>query len=241
MRSFHCFVLVSAFVAAVGCVPPTAQSSSEIAARSETWQTAFNAADVDSIVALYAEDARLLPPNGKMESGHGAVRAAFEGMIAEKLSIRLETVEAFAASDLGHRVGTYVLTAPDGSEAERGKFIETWKKIGGEWRITNDIWNADTPAAPSGATVLFTHDVRDRDHWLAAWQGPDSRHADFAKHGVPAVRVFLGADSPHSVALLTTVADMDAFMAFLQSPEGATAKSEDGVLDATIRRFEEPK
>lgn len=241
MRSIRYFVFVLAFVASIGCVPPTAQSSSEIVARAEGWQTAFNAADVDSIVAMYAEDARLLPPNGKMESGHGAVRAAFEGMIAEKLSIRLETVEAIAASDLGHRVGTYVLTAPDGSEAERGKFVETWKKIGGEWRITNDIWNADTPAAPTGATVLFTHDVKDRDHWLAAWQGSDLRREQFAKHGVPSVRVFLGADSPHSVALLTTVADMDAFMAFLQSPEGATAKAEDGVVDATIRRFEEAK
>ncbi len=73
------------------------------------------------------------------------------------------------------------------------------------------------------------------DHWLAAWQGEPSRPEMFAEHGVPEAREFQSPDDPESVGLLVDVADADAFQDFLASPEGAQAKSEDGVIDDTIR------
>jgi hypothetical protein len=41
-----------------------------IVAGSDAWETALNAGDIDALVNLYTEDARLLPPDGEMEVWH---------------------------------------------------------------------------------------------------------------------------------------------------------------------------
>ena len=38
------------------------------------------------------------------------------------------------------------MSGPDGELADRGKFIEIWRLVDGEWKITNDIFNSDLPA-----------------------------------------------------------------------------------------------
>jgi ketosteroid isomerase-like protein len=224
----------------VACAPAGSKPSPELAAAAEKWQAAMNAGDVDAIAALYWDDARLLPPNAGMQTGHAAVRASFEGMIAAGLRAELPTVEATMAGDIGYRIGSYTLTAPDGTVADRGKFIETWKNEGGTWKISNDIWNSDMPPPPpAGETLIFTHDVKDADHWLAAWTGDNSREEMFKQHGVSSARKFQCMDKPNTTAVMLQVTDMAALQAVMGSPEVAQAKSEDGVKDKTLRAFAE--
>lgn len=222
---------------AIGCAPPTAQESSEISALAGDWQAALNAGDLDALVAMYTADTRLLPPNGEMGQGAEAVATSFSGMIDAGLQGELPTIEAMAAGDLGHRIGTYKLKTEDGTVVDEGKYIEVWRKVGGEWKIAADIWNSDWPAAaePSGTTLVVTHEVKDGDHWLAAWQGEDSRHAMFAPHGVSSVRTFQSAEDPKYTGVVVEVTDMEAFEAFLSSPEGEAAKNEDGLIEGTMR------
>lgn len=230
-------LLVSAgLLAFVACAPPVAQESAEIAARSAAWAKAFNAEDVDALVEFYTADARILAPNAPMAEGSAAVRAVFEEMIAAGLSGELKSVEAMAVGDLGHNVGTYSLSAA-GEEVDRGKYIEVWRKVGGEWKIDADMFSSDLPAAsePQGATLVFTHEVEDGAHWLAAWKGEDSRHAMFATAGAPKVRTLQSPDNPQLTGLIVTVTDTDALMALLNSPEGVAAKDEDGVRDQTLK------
>ena len=80
-----------------GCAAPVAQESGEIAARSDDFEAAFNAGDIDTLAAMYTEDTRLMGPNAPAESGLDAVRAAFGAMIEAGLSIELESVAAMAA------------------------------------------------------------------------------------------------------------------------------------------------
>jgi ketosteroid isomerase-like protein len=222
---------------AVACAPQTAQESPELAAKAEAWEAALNAGDVEAIVALYTDNARLLPPNKEMMQGAAAVRAEFGEMIAAGLTGELETTEAMAAGDMGYRVGTYKLMAPDGSVVDRGKYIETWTMAGGEWRLSNDIWNSDLPADAGGTQLLATHDVKDGAQWLAAWQGEGSRHEMFAKHGVSKVGVFQNPDNPNQTAVQFTVTDMEAFSTFMESEEVQAAKLADGVKDRTLRFY----
>lgn len=228
-------------VAGVACAPPTAQESPELAAKAAAWEDAMNAADVEAIVALYSEDARLMPPNAETGQGHDAVRDSFGGMIAAGLSVDLETTEAMAAGNLGTRIGTYVLTSADGAEADHGKYIETWEKTGDGWVITNDIWNSDVAIGAGTTSLIGTHMVEDGDHWLAAWSGENSRHADFARHGAPSVRVFQSPDNANLTGLLIDVSDMDKFQAYLEGEEGTAAKAEDGVKDETLQILAEVK
>ena len=75
----------------------------------------------------------------------------------------------------------------------------------------------------------------DPERWLAAWQGPESRHDLFAEHGAPNARVFQSPDNPNLTGLLVDVTDMEALHALLQSPEGQAAAAEDTVDFATLQ------
>lgn len=221
-----------------GCsqAPPPVDSS-VITARSQAWEDALNAGDVDAVVALYTPDARILPPNGKMTRGSAGVRAEFSAMIDAGLSGDLTSVEAAVSGDIAYNVGTFTLKSGD-ELVDVGKFIEIWRRgDDGQWRIANDIYNSDRPAMmaeASGPHIMISHEVDDADRWMAAWQGEDSRHAMFAEHGAAHVHTFRSADNPNLTGLVISVADMDALEAMLGSEEGLAAAAEDGVRADTI-------
>ena len=223
------------------CAPQAADQSAELAALTDGWENALNAGDVDALAALYAEDCVLMPPNVELMTGQTAASATFGGMIAAGLTGKLETIKAVAAGGVGYHTGTYWLKDASGALIDRGKFMEGWQKVDGEWKIIHDIWNSDWDQFASATTVAITHDVKDADHWLAAWQGENSRKGDFAQHGVANVRVFQNQEKQNQVSLVVDVADMEAFDAYLNSEEGATAKAEDGVIDRGMRVYVEVK
>jgi len=208
----------------------------------ERWEEALNSGDVEAVAALYSDDARLLPPNAELAQGRPAVAAEFAAMVAAGLTIDLENVDAVVAGDVGYKVGTYTLLAPGGVTVDRGKYIDVWRKVDGQWKITNDIWNSNLPVSAGGTTVVITHEVEDADRWLNAFRGEDSRRELFAERGgVAKVRTFQNPETPNLTALVLDVSDMAAFETFRQSEAAATAKTEDGVKDATMRTFLEVK
>ena len=231
-------VLVLA-VSVVACAPQ--DQSAEFAAAVGGWQAAYDTKDLDVLAAVYTEDCVLMPPNAELGTGRAYARDAFSGMIEAGLTSKTETISATAAGGVGYHAGTYTMYAPDGSVADRGKFIEGFTKANGEWKIAHDIFNSDLAPFAGATTVAITHDVKDGDHWLAAWQGEDSRHDDFARNGVANVRVFQNPEAPKKIGLLVDVADMAAFEAFLNSDEGASAKAEDGVIDKGMGFYMEVK
>ena len=79
-------------------------------------------------------------------------------------------------------------------------------------------------------SVLGYHDVKDSKHWLASRKieeiGPSL--------GVSNVRRFVDPQNPNRVAVVMDVADLDALMASMQTPETAAAMEYDGVLPETL-------
>jgi len=240
MKHFKSVALLL-IVAGVACAPPIAQESPELAAQSDDWEEALNTGNIDALVAMYSEDTILMPPNEEAAQGHEAVRAAFGAMIDAGLTVKLETISAVVAGNVGHRVGTYTLMAPGGATADQGKFIDVWEEIDGEWVTTSDIWNSDVPIGAGVTTFVFTHTVEDADHWLAAWQGENSRRDFFAPHGVANMRVFQSPDDPNLTGLIVDVTDVDEFQAFVASPDVVAAKAEDGVKDKGMQFLAEVK
>jgi ketosteroid isomerase-like protein len=228
-------------IAVAACAPQAADQSAELAAVADNWENALNAGDIDGIVGLYTENCVLMPPNAKMAKGHAGARASFVGMVDAGLTGEIDTVTVAAAGDIGYRAGTYRLQTPDGTEVDQGKYTDTWRKVGGEWKIASDIWNSDLPPFAGDTTIAITHDVKDADHWLAAWMGENSRRDMFAQHGVDNVRIFQNPKMKKQVCVLVDASDMAAFEAFLNSDEGAVAKAEDGVIDKGMRVYTEVK
>ena len=228
---------------------------SAITSRSEAWEAALNARDVDAVAALYTSDARLMPPNAEESIGQDGVRAAFGGMIDAGLSADLTSAEANVSGDIGYNVGSYKLMAGE-DVVDVGKYMEIWHRgSDGEWRMANDIWNSDKPPAPvkgkmkhegrhkgmGMAHVMILHEVEDAERWLAAWSGEDSRRDLFKANGAMGVHTFQSADNPNLTGLVIGVKDMDALNAMLQSEEGQAAAAEDGVVLESMQRLTETK
>ncbi len=231
------FAVLSLAVTLVACAPPASQEGPELAAVDKAWAAAFNEGDVTKIAALYAEDARLLAPNAQMSQGKPAVEAAFKEMIAAGFKGALDSTETIVAGDIGYGLGTYEIKSSDGTVVDRGKYMETFRKVGAEWKISNDIWNSDLPAGPAGTPLIIAAQVKDSARWLAAWQGEGSRAKMFAEHGAPSVKIFASPDHPNHHALLVDVADMAAFQAWSNSDDAKAAKAQDGVLEESLVMF----
>ena len=83
--------------------------------------------------------------------------------------------------------------------------------------------------------MVAYHEVKDRDHWIASTK----RDEVFGPLGITDIRTFIDATNPSRVAISADVPDMDAFGAFMQSPEAAAAMESDGVIPETVVVFVE--
>ena len=54
----------------------------------------------------------------------------------------VEDLEIKVAGNLGYKAGRYRTRGEDGSLIDRGKYIEIWSKIDGNWVLHRDIWNS---------------------------------------------------------------------------------------------------
>ncbi len=234
MRKHVCVFAAALLVGA--CAQP-GDSGTPFSSRDGDWQEAMNAGDVESLVALYAEDARLMPPNYEATVGREAVKMTFGAMIDAGLSIELDVVETQSSGDVAYNIGNYKLMA-DGAVTDQGKYVETWRRgSDGVWLMTNDIWNSDMPAAHGNGELphlMVYHEVEDFDRWIAAWRGDDSRRDLFKANGVAHLHTFQSADNPDLTGVVMAIGDMEAFNAFMDSEEVAAAAAADGVdLEAT--------
>ena len=240
-------ILFPLIMVVVACTQGTpAADPSVISSRSAEWDAALNSSDVDALAALYTDDARIMAPNAEMGVGTEAIRAAFGGMIEAGLSASLTSIDATVAGNIGHNVGTYVLSA-GGEQVDIGKFIETWQRgADGVWRISNDIYNSDLPVAAAKPSMpmthlVITHEVEDLDTWMAAWRGDNSRHKLFADNGAKHVHTLQDPNNPNVTGLIIAASDKKALMAWLESEEGQAAAAEDGVKMDTMVMLVEKK
>lgn len=246
MGTFARTGLVLGVTALLGaCLPaPESEHGTNIMVRSDTWEDALNAGEVDTLVELYTDNARVMPPNAELSAGSEAVRASFGALIDAGFAMEITTIESRQAADIGYNIGIYTMAGPGGTSIDRGKFIETWRRdADGRWRITNDIWNSDLPAqTDAGAqktTLTIVHEVEDAERWLAAWRGEEGRRALFAAHGAEHVHVFRDSDDPNLTGLVVSLSDPAAFESWLASEDIAAAATEDGVRLDTLRIFRE--
>ncbi len=147
---------VVALVTLVGCAP-SVNVESERAALLETdkaWSE--SAKDVDKFVSYFASDATIYAPGMPSVTGADAIKKTVGDMLsAPGSALTFAPTEAVVAAsgDVGYTSGTYEMSMPGG--AEKGKYITVWKKEGGAWKATRDIFNADGPAPAAAASHVM--------------------------------------------------------------------------------------
>lgn len=136
----------------VACQTPPAtpvDAAPGIAEQNKKFGEAVTAKDAAAIAALYAEDATLLPPNTPAVKGRTAIQGYWQAFLdAGVTNATLTSSEVTNTATDATEVGTWVILAPDGSVADKGKYIVWWKKTGDTWSFYRDIFNSDQPAPP---------------------------------------------------------------------------------------------
>lgn len=154
--------LALAFIAGCGQPASTAQGPSSAAADEATiragtglWTDAYNAGEVDKIVALYTDDAVVMPTNVPPLVGHAAIKDFLTkdtaGAKSAGLTAKDGTSDVGISGDLAWHAGTSSVVDASGKTVETGKYIEVWRRIDGKWLIVRDIWNDDAPPEPAPA------------------------------------------------------------------------------------------
>ena len=110
--------------------------------------TAFNASDLDALMALYEPEAILAPAPGQMVAGTEEIRAALEGLLTLRGQMRIETRRVMSAGGIAllHGSWTLVGTGPDGGAVElAGRDTEVVRRqTDGSWRFAFDNPFGDT-------------------------------------------------------------------------------------------------
>src|SRR5262245_52499887 len=106
--------------------------------------------DPDKFLTYFSPEATLYPPGMPMTTGSAAIRKTGTEMFsAPGMSLQWTPAKAdvSASGDLGLTAGTYEVTM--GGMAEKGKYVSVWRKqTDGSWKVTEDIFNADTAGPP---------------------------------------------------------------------------------------------
>ncbi len=111
---------------------------------------AGKAKNLDAIVALYTEDAVIVPPGAEALFGRAAVREYFAGSYAgpgelleqENGTTSLDLLGDDLALELQWFRGRY--SGPDGVSSFRGKGLILWRhEPDGAWRMHRDFWRVD--------------------------------------------------------------------------------------------------
>jgi uncharacterized protein (TIGR02246 family) len=117
-------------------------SRTEIDAVNRALEDAIRKRDTERLSSLYTPDAIVMPPDAPFVKGRDSIKQ-FWGSAIQQLGVkdaRLNTVDLEMAGDTAHEVGEAILTLESG--AFTGKYVVVWKKVGGQWRLHRDIWNA---------------------------------------------------------------------------------------------------
>lgn len=137
--------------AKTGAPVDTAADEATIRANTVAWVEAYNAGDLDKIVAMYTNDAILMPPDAPAATGHEAMKQFLAADIAASkaagVGFALDTEASGVSGDLGWHSGTYHVKDAAGATVVTGKYVEVWHKADGKWLMIRDIYNNDAAAA----------------------------------------------------------------------------------------------
>jgi uncharacterized protein (TIGR02246 family) len=155
---------VGAVIAMSACAPAasppvdTAADEAALKAVTAAWLEAYNAGDVEKIVAMYADDGVLMPPHAAVATGHAAIRAFLTADTAAAKAAGVKLVPGAAtagvAGDTGWEAGSFTIIDASGATVDSGSYLSVSRKSNGKWLYVRDTYNSDRPLpAPAPAAA----------------------------------------------------------------------------------------
>jgi ketosteroid isomerase-like protein len=133
------------------------QERTKLMERDRAWSQTTK--DGERFVSFIAADGSLYAPGKPLVTGTGPIRETFTKLSSAPgfaLAWTPSKAQVSTAGDLGYTTGSYEFRINDAAgnpTTEKGKYVTLWKKqASGEWKVTDDIFNADAvaeaPTAP---------------------------------------------------------------------------------------------
>ena len=115
-----------------------------IEAASMGFADALSKGQAAKIADMYADDARVMPPNGTVVQERKKIQEFWQGFINSGAKLSLSTSDVEAQGNVAIEVGTYVMISPDNTR-DTGKFVVVWRRYKKDWKLAVDIWNSNMP------------------------------------------------------------------------------------------------
>jgi ketosteroid isomerase-like protein len=114
---------------------------------------AFAKGDTAALFDFYTADARVFPANSEIIDGKAAIGKFWNANRQMGIfKVNFETTTAIQFGDLAIEEGKYSLFVPNDIMVDQGKYVVTWRKENGSWKVYRDIWNNSTPIMKRAAT-----------------------------------------------------------------------------------------
>jgi ketosteroid isomerase-like protein len=119
-----------------------------ISAQAKAFSKAFVDGDIETIMAIYSPNAKIIYGNNKIEKDINAIRKYWTPNLKSSWKLKwhkTKTEELIIDNNLASDVGYYsgLSIHEDGRESKfSGTYVIVWRKIDGVWRIHLDMWNA---------------------------------------------------------------------------------------------------
>ncbi|MBZ5649608.1 MAG: nuclear transport factor 2 family protein [Acidobacteriia bacterium] len=115
----------------------------------QDFATAFNTGNYDQAAALFTSDGFLMPPQREAVQGQKPIELMLRKLgEAGYENLRLETTRVEESGDMAVEIGRYTVAVQQANGttvADRGKFVQVWRRLG-IWLMTTNCWNSDLSA-----------------------------------------------------------------------------------------------
>jgi uncharacterized protein (TIGR02246 family) len=108
------------------------------------WEQAFTRHDLAACVALFTDDAEILPQHGPKVTGKKDIEAFLQDSMNQRVSYDTDTQMTIVRDDLAVEEGRYVVrNVRRGLDVEEGKYLHVWRRVGNDWKLYRMIYNTD--------------------------------------------------------------------------------------------------
>ena len=108
------------------------------------YDQAFTRHDLPACLALFTEDAEILPQHGPKVKGQKEIEAYLQDSMNKRVSLDTQTEMSIVRGDLAVEQGRYVVrNVQRGLDVEEGKYLHVWRRVGNDWKLYRMIYNTD--------------------------------------------------------------------------------------------------
>lgn len=118
-----------------------ADEGAAIAAQSDRLAENFNNGDRAGLIAMYADEAVLLPPGPRSFTGPQEIQSFWQQASHIK-ELRFERQDVRVLGEAACEVGSLHLAVGPQSREVAMKYVLVWHKAAGRWKVEAMIWNA---------------------------------------------------------------------------------------------------